>query len=462
MHRAIRTVVVTIVVVSCAASSARAQSVVDPNLRVQTWTKGFDNPTGLAFLGDSGDALVLEKNTGRVQLMRNRAIVGTALDLPVANASEQGLLGVALSPQFATDNFVYLYYTASTQDGGQPFDNRVDRFKWNGSTLALDRHIVKTPSLPGPNHDGGKITFGRDNKLYVLTGDVNRNGRTANFQNATELTRSAAILRLNPNGRPPPSNPFFNPANAGTANAPLNDIYAYGVRNGFGLDFDPISGDLWDSENGPADWDEINRIRPGFNSGWEDVMGPTFRTGESTGGLTVLGPAMYYSDPRFSWAAPVAPTDVHFLLNSKLGAEYKSDLFVGTFRGGGALLHFELSPSRKTLALDGPLADTVADNTGSTFAEQSAVLFGSGFGQVSDIITGPGGMYVLSLNGNLYRVSEIPVGGAMMTAAQLAEVSVVVPEPTATLVLFSCASVTWSLKRPRRRNPRRRSVRAAP
>src|SRR5215218_10605011 len=128
MHHAIRTAVVMTIVGCCAAPLAQAQSVVDPNLRVQTWTKGLDNPTGLAFLGDSGDALVLEKNTGRVKLLRNRAVVSTVLDLPVANDSERGLLGVALSPTFATDNLVYLSYTASTVDGGKAFDNRVDRF----------------------------------------------------------------------------------------------------------------------------------------------------------------------------------------------------------------------------------------------------------------------------------------------------------------------------------------------
>ena len=232
MHRTVRRIIIAVVVtpLACAASAANAQSLVDPRLRVQTWVKGLDGPTGLAFLGDSGDALALEKNTGRVKLLRNRAVVSTVLDLPVANASEQGLLGVALSPQFATDKYVYLYYTASTVDGGQAYDNRVDRYVWNGTSLALDRHIVRMPSLPGPNHNGGKITFGPDNKLYVVTGDVNRNGRTANYESSREITRSAAVLRLNPNGSSVSSNPFYSTAHIGTTSAPLNDIYAYGVR----------------------------------------------------------------------------------------------------------------------------------------------------------------------------------------------------------------------------------------
>jgi glucose/arabinose dehydrogenase len=351
------------------------------------------------------------------------------LDLPVANDSERGLLGVALSPSFATDNLVYLYYTASTVDGGKAFDNRVDRFLWNGSALTLDRHIVKMPVDPGPNHDAGKITFGPDKKLYVVTGDVNRNGRTANFESSPELTRSAVIMRLNPNGTSVPSNPFYNAANKGTANAPLNDIYGYGIRNSFGLEFDPITGFLWDSENGQTSFDELNLIHPGFNSGWEDIMGPTSRNGGATGTLTTLGPAAYYVDPRFSWSASIAPTDVHFLLNSKLGNEYKSDLFVGTARSG-ALLHFDLSFSRKSLAVGGALADTVADNSATNrLAEQGSIVFGNGFGAITDIVTGPGGMYVLTLEGNLYRISENPLTGTMM--AQLAEFSTPVPEPGA-------------------------------
>jgi len=203
------------------------------------------------------------------------------------------------------------------------------------------------------------------------------------------------------------------------------------------LDFDPISGFLWDSENGPTSFDELNLIRPGFNSGWEDIMGPTSRTGQSTAGLTSLGAAANYVDPRFSWLNPVAPTDVHFLRNSHLGAEYKSDMFVGTARTG-AILHFDLSFSRKALALTGGLADTVADNTSNArLAEQESITFGIGFGTITDIITGPGGMYVLSLEGNLYRVSQDPSRGIVF--AQLAEFDapVTVPEPAAAILMIA-------------------------
>src|SRR6185295_14642809 len=117
------------VLVLCA--SAVAQTVNDPGLKVQRWVKGLDQPTGVAFVDGGATALVLEKATGRVRIVQNRAITGTALDLPVASDSERGLLGIALDPGFAvTSSFVYLSYTRSTVDGGDALDNRVERYRW--------------------------------------------------------------------------------------------------------------------------------------------------------------------------------------------------------------------------------------------------------------------------------------------------------------------------------------------
>src|SRR3954469_24989983 len=142
------------------SSIASAQTLVDPNLKLQTWARGLDQPTGVAFVDNGATALVLEKNTGKVQIVRNRAVAGTAIDLNVANDSERGLLGIALAPDFGVrSSFVYLSYTASTEDGGTAFDNRVERYRWNGSKLTFDRKVLIRPAQPGPNHNGGKIAF---------------------------------------------------------------------------------------------------------------------------------------------------------------------------------------------------------------------------------------------------------------------------------------------------------------
>src|SRR5688500_4449047 len=440
--------IASIVLLCVTARVAHAQTVLDPNLRVQTWVRGLDRPTGVVFI-ENNDALVTERTTGRVKLLRNRAVHSTVLDLNVANGgSEQGLLGITLSPQFDTDKYVYLYYTASTADGGRAFDNRVERHVWNGTSLTFDRHIVRMSADPGPNHNGGRMAFGPDNKLYVLMGDVNRNGRTQNHETSGEVSRTGVVMRLQPYGKPVPNNPYFN---AATPTAPINDIWAHGIRNGFGLDFDPVSGMLWESENGSGNFDEINLVHRGFNGGWEDLMGPAARNGgtagEPVGTMANLGGNSQYYDPKFSWLNPVVPTDLHFLRNGFLGNEYRGDMFVGTLRNG-AIMHFDLSFNRRNLLLDGGLADQVADNTlNNRLGEQGQILFGTGFGTVTDIITGPGGMFVLSLDGVLYRISQNPTSGMMM--AQLAEVVVPAPEHMS-MATFACLAVAWSLKRPRR------------
>src|SRR5438093_13677972 len=109
----------TVALLLLLVAPAVGQTVVDPNLKVQRWVKGLDEPTGVAFVDNGATALVLEKNTGRVRVVRNRAITGTALDLPVASDSERGLLGIALAPDFGVgSSFVYLSYTRSSADGG--------------------------------------------------------------------------------------------------------------------------------------------------------------------------------------------------------------------------------------------------------------------------------------------------------------------------------------------------------
>jgi len=396
-----------IVALLCISASARGATVVDPDLKVQTWVRGIQNPTGMALIDGGEHALVLEKDTGRVRIVTGRTVTGTALDLPVANDSERGLLGIALSPTFSSDNLVYLSYTRSITDGGAAFDNRVERYRWNGSKLIFDRRVLTMPASPGPNHNGGKIVFGPDGKLYATIGDLNRNNSNANFERAKQIDRSGAILRINPSGTAVTSNPFYDARFIGTANEAINDVFAYGVRNSFGIAFDPRSGFLWDTENGPDRMDEINRVSRGFNSGWERIMGPASRNGGATGKLVSFGPAAHYEDPQLSWETPVAPTEAYFMETSRLGQKYTHDLFVGTVLGDGVIYQFDMSPSRKTLGLfDGPLADGVADNSSSfRLREQSEIIFGNDFGVVTDMISGPGGMYVLSMNDVMYRIT---------------------------------------------------------
>lgn len=425
-------------VVLLAATSLHGQSVVDPALRVQTYVAGLNQPTGAVFLNNSGDALITQKNDGRVLLLRNKRIVSTVLDLPVANGSERGLLGIALSPDFANDQRVFLYHTAASADGGTPISNKVSRYIWNGSSLVFERKIIDLPVQPGPNHSGGKIAFDSKGKLLAVIGDLNVNQRTTNFENSTELTRTAAIIRVERNGHAIRTNPF---SDGGTRTA-NDDILAYGIRNSFGLAVDSVTGWIWDTENGPDRFDEINRVMGGFNSGWEDIMGPRSRNGGSAGTLVSLGAKAAYADPQFSWASPVAPTDLHFLNSSRLGSKYRNDLFLGDVKTG-ALFHFDLTADRKSLVLTGDLADGVADNTNGLLDEQDSIIFGRNFGVVTDLLNGPGALFVLSLSeGKLFRISTNPASSQSLAAMSLTAVNV--PEPS----MLAAAIALIALRRP--------------
>jgi glucose/arabinose dehydrogenase len=258
------------------------------------------------------------------------------------------------------------------------------------------------PAEPGPNHDGGKLVIGPDNYLYVIIGDLNHDGKLQNFKDGPDPDDTSVIFRVNPNdGSPANNNPFFSSNNDQSA---LNRYYAYGIRNSFGITFDPITGVLWQTENGPSKYDEINLVKPGFNSGWQTVMGPIARSGESQDKL-VSFPGSKYADPLFSWKDPVAVTDIEFLKSSKLGDKYKNNIFVGD-KNNGNIYYFEINENRNGLNIDNNsqtgLSDLVVDNDN----ELSAITFGTGFGGITDVETGPDGfLYILSFDdGIIYRV----------------------------------------------------------
>jgi glucose/arabinose dehydrogenase len=180
---------------------------------------------------------------------------------------------------------------------------------------------------------------------------------------------------------------------------PLNFYYAYGIRNSYGIDFDPVTGKLWDTENGDSHDDEINLVDPGFNSGWKIVQGKSsdFQNYNNKkfdhDYLVDFDGKGKYSDPEFSWKDPAGVTKIKFLNSSKLGKEYKNDLFVGDFHNG-YLYHFDLNQKRDGLLLKGLLPDKLANNND----ELKQVIFGRGFGAITDIEVGPDGyLYVMSI-----------------------------------------------------------------
>jgi len=178
----------------------------------------------------------------------------------------------------------------------------------------------------------------------------------------------------------------------------LNLYYAYGIRNSFGMDFDPVTGNLWDTENGPEYGDEINLVEPGFNSGTDIVQGMSTEYDELDNLVDFDGKGKY-SDPEFVWTIPVAPTAIKFFNSDKFGKEFKNDMFVADFNHGN-IYHFELNKKRTALSLDGPLRDKREDKP----VESKKIIFATGFGGITDLQVSPDGyLYVLS-GDSIFRI----------------------------------------------------------
>jgi hypothetical protein len=518
MKRAIKSVVVIAAVTALAlfTGSATPQvaaqtgpEVLDPNLGVRTVVSGLITPSSIAFLGPN-DFLVLEKNTGQVKRVVNGTVQSVVLDLSVNNASERGLLGLALHPNFPANAGVYLYWTcrSTAEPDSDPFrpeeeacsddpsamfgqpdtddilrvplrGNRVDRFVWTGSALSFDHNLLKlrafqhdgAPDPPGQgdsaqpargNHDGGPIAFGPDGKLYVATGDLGRRGQMQNLaQGPTPPTAddqfggpapdnahlSGVILRLNADGTTPGDNPLVAAGSGigGEAGTNIQRVFAYGLRNTFGIAFDPVSGNLWDQQNADDAFDELNLVERGMNGGWIQIMGPVSRIAQfkqieltlpPSGGLPgaelqqlrwpprniadtpqealsrlFVLPGSHYSDPEFSWKFAVPPAGIGFLGSRALGSQYENDLFAGAATPltlGGYLFRFNLTGNRRKIGVDDPrLEDRVADNNAKhDITESESLLFGTGFGVGTDIETAPNGnLFVVSLtHGAVYEI----------------------------------------------------------
>jgi glucose/arabinose dehydrogenase len=273
--------------------------------------------------------------------------------------------------------------------------------------------------MPGPAHDGGSIVIGPDNNLYLAIGNVNEHERKSYWTTAENHYYGkfpdgrAGILRLDQEGKP------VNDEKVLGVTFPLNLYFAYGIRNSFGLDFDPITGNLWDTENGPSYGDEINLVRPGLNSGWRTVQGMwALETGEKEGkwlserpsNLEDFGNKGKYSTPEFAWKKTVGPTALKFLSTDNLGKEYENDLLVSDVNG--RVYHFELNENRTGLLLDAPLKNKVAENSD----EFNDVVFIEGQGTlITDLDIGPdGNLYLLDhAGGKIYRITSNAEGNLL-------------------------------------------------
>lgn len=420
----------------------------DENLKIELVESGLDHPTSMAFIGEN-DILVLEKNNGKVQriidgIKQERPI----LDVNVANKFERGLLGIATYPEILPgktyndqQKFVFLFYTESKQDGNDicefptlcdentnPYGNKLYRYELYNDKLVNPKLLLDLPAGPGADHLSGVITIGPDNNIYIMSGDGDSfwrpngfdlnlkdsvaNSIRSNNEDGKQADGRGGILRLTVDG-------WSVPGEILGTEFPLNLYYAYGFRNGFGMDFDPITGNLWITENGPGFGDEINLVEPGFNSGWMKVQGIWPIDEKSLNPLPLkrgyfgneefsdfdnlvnLSNNGKYSEPEFIWNSAVGVTALKFFDSKKMGNEYFNDLFVTDFNNN-YIYHFDLDYARTHLELRDSLTDKIAN----TNEELNSVVFGKDFGVITDIDIGYDGyLYLLShTEGKIYRI----------------------------------------------------------
>ena len=381
------------------------KSLGDPNLRESTFkldkiVDGFSRPTGMSFLGPN-DFLVTEEDTGKVKRVIDGRISQTVLDVDVSTNDSRGLIGID-STIVANKTFVFLYFTeSSSKDDGEPIGNRLYRYELINGQLTNQKLLLDMPAGPGSKDNGGPIVIGPDNNVYSVVGHVAGDGdkghetKAQNFKRGPDADGSSGIHRITIDGN------IVDSGILGSTES-LDTYYAYGIRNTFGMDFDPITLKLWITENGVYSNDEINLVEPGFNGGWKHVTGLAPSNFDYTELVTFNGSGKY-SDPEFVWNNTVSPTALLFFNSDKFGPDYKNDMFAGDYEFG-RIYHFGLNSERDALLLNGSLADKIADND----SELQNIIFGEDFGVPTDLEIGPDGMlYVSSLrDGAIYRISR--------------------------------------------------------
>jgi glucose/arabinose dehydrogenase len=427
----------------CAAGAVAQPTLTEPRLRADVVATGLGSgqltcSTGFMFV-DAQTMLVVSRADGRVRrvdLVEGQTATpgATVLDLDIVVAtvtdsqSEHGVQAIEPHPGFAENGWVYVRYDKSFTAGVDtpqaafnpyqtPVANVIERYRWeptgNGGAGALVfEATLRTTPMGTIYHHGGPIVFDAQSRLYTIYGDL----RNAHYRSVQvpqgAIEDLSTVIRLTDQGAPAPGNPFgvANGAPAATA-----AWFAYGVRNSFGLAIDPATGDLWSTENGEGLYDEVNRVVPGMNGGWNVIMGPSThpRQTSSLAGLVAV-PGSTYVDPAFAWFSCVGVTGLHFLHGSALGASVDDRVVIGNFNTGFLWWH-RLNASRTGFEYVNPgLADRVDDrasfSTNPVGTEAAELLLGRNFGAFFQgaiaVERGPdGNVYVLTTQGQVIRVS---------------------------------------------------------
>ena len=354
----------------------------DEDYTIEKFVTGLQYPTAMDF--SENGIFVLEKNSGKIfhiNLNQDKNIK-LVLDLPVASFSESGLLGIAV----VEEKYVYLFFSQSEYDKWGLDENTRDvvyRYMWNGNELVIPI-LIKSFDGYHTRHHGGVMTSDKANNVYVFTGDGDSKSIYQNYPDSNNF--ESGIFKIDSNNS--------------------IELYAMGVRNSFGLAIDPITQNLWETENGQFTYDEINMINEGFNGGWALNIGPSDRfDSEIRNNLDRINDSEFqdysYSEPKFSWYDTIGPTAIAFP-NFTSFEKYKDWLFVGNSNNGN-IYKFQLDVERDDFIFyDTNLSkDLVLDLNDSS----DEIIFANIPGIITDIKFNDDGMYVVNYSdGIIYRI----------------------------------------------------------
>ena len=354
----------------------------DEDYTIEKFVTGLQYPTAMDF--SENGIFVLVKNSGKIfhiNLNQDKNIK-LVLDLPVTSFSESGLLGIAV----AEKKYVYLFFSQAEYDKWGLDENTRDvvyRYTWNGNEL-VNPILIKSFDGYHTRHHGGVMTADKANNVYVFKGDGDSKSIYQNYPDSNNF--ESGIFKIDSNNSV--------------------ELYAMGVRNSFGLAIDPVTQNLWETENGEGTYDEINMIYEKFNGGWALNIGPSYRSdSEISNNLDRINDSEFqdysYSDPKFSWYDTVGPTAIAFP-NFISFEKYKDWLFVGS-TNFGEIYKFQLDVERDDFIFyDTNLSkDLVLDLKDSS----NEIIFATIPGIITDIKFNDDGMYVVHYSdGIIYRI----------------------------------------------------------
>jgi len=301
-------------------TSPRVLDVQGGKIRVVTVATGLYHPWSLAFV-DARTLLVAEKN-GKLRVIRDGILSPESAWTSPAQGNDT-LHSVAVHPQFAQNNLVYLSYPKQGQGGSSL---AIARGRLKGSTLDGVQEIFVADAWETGGNLAGRILFGPDASLYVTVGDRDRICCNGSDDNSLRIKAQdpgnhiGKTLRLRDDGTVPPNNPLVGRAGA------KPEVFTYGHRNGFGLAFHPETGELWQAEIGPMGGDEVNILLPGHNYGWPLVSTGRNYTGTLVSDQPWARPGM--DNPRIHWVPSISPSSIMFYTGDKF-PRWKNNLFVG-------------------------------------------------------------------------------------------------------------------------------------